>query len=115
VGLVTGTSSEIEGYSPNLPASRQPMPGPKREPSPVPRPPEAIEAEINATRARLASTLSELRFRTRPDTIMRRLRENAKAKLTTPSGEPRPEVIAAGVVFVLGFVFMVWRRRKGRD
>jgi Protein of unknown function (DUF3618) len=131
---VSGPSSEIEGYNPYLPASRQPMPGPTRERPPVPRTPDAIEAEINVTRNRLASTLSELQYRVRPDTVKRRAQDNAKARLrqfqeesktrlgqlqkrakaelTTPSGKPRPEVIAAGAVFVLGIALVIWRRSQ---
>jgi Protein of unknown function (DUF3618) len=91
------------------------MPEPRRQPAPVPRAPDVIEAEINETRAQLASTLSEVRYRVRPDTVMRRLRENIKAKLTLPSGQPRPELLAAGAVFVLGVGLMIWRRSRRRD
>jgi Protein of unknown function (DUF3618) len=91
------------------------MPGPRRQTPPVPRSPDAIEAEINETRTRLSATLSELQYRVRPNTVMRRLRENIKAKLTTPSGQPRPELLAAGAVFVLGVVVMIWRRSRRRD
>jgi Protein of unknown function (DUF3618) len=130
---VSGPSSEIEGYNPYLPASRQPMPGPTRQRPPVPRPPDAIEAEINAARARLASTLSELQYRIRPDSLKRRARDNAKAKLRqfqedtktrlgqlpkkakaelTSSGKPRPEVLAAGAVLLVGIALIIWRRSQ---
>jgi hypothetical protein len=134
VGPVSGPSSEIEGYNPYLPASRQQMPGPRRQRPPVPRTPDAIESEINATRTRLASTLSELQNRVRPDNVKQRVQDNAKAKLrhlaedtkvrlgelqkrakaelTTASGQPRPEVLAAGAVFVLGVALIIWRRNQ---
>jgi hypothetical protein len=77
-----------------------------------------IEAEIAATRARLASTIDELAVRAQPKEIARRQAESAKVKLNeathTPTGELRVERIAAVVAAVVALVgLVVWRRTRG--
>ena len=61
--------------------------------------PAQIEAEIEATRARLAGTVDELATRVQPKEIARRSAEDAKAKLQsathTEDGSLRTERIAA--------------------
>jgi hypothetical protein len=61
--------------------------------------PAQIEAEIEATRARLAGTVDELATRVQPKEIARRSAEDAKAKLTaathTEDGSLRTERVAA--------------------
>ncbi len=105
-----------EEYNPYLPASRQAMPGPKRPPDPEtpapPRKPEQIEADLAAARERLAATVDELKQRLTPSSIAKRSVASVRERLTTRSGAPRPEVIAAASVLVLGVALVAWRRRR---
>jgi hypothetical protein len=61
--------------------------------------PAQIEAEIEATRTRLAGTVDELATRVQPKEIARRSAEDAKAKLQaathTEDGSLRTERVAA--------------------
>lgn len=84
----------------------------------VPSDPAAIEADIEATRARLAGTVDELAVRMHPKEIARRSADDAKTKLreatTTPDGKLRVERLAAvgaAVAALLGVI--VWRRTRG--
>ena len=79
--------------------------------------PDAIEAEIAATRAHLAATIDELSVRAKPKEIVRRKVESAKAGLVeathTPEGELRMErvaALAAGSAVLLGFVLAILHR-----
>lgn len=83
-----------------------------------PTDPAAIEAEIEATRARLAGTVDELAVRVHPKEIARRGTAEAKARLRvatmTPDGQPRVERLAAvGAAAVAFLVLTIWRRRRG--
>ncbi len=76
-----------------------------------------IEADIAATRARLASTIDELAVRAQPKEIARRQADSAMVKLNeathTPTGELRIERIAAVVAAVVALVgLVVWRRTR---
>jgi Protein of unknown function (DUF3618) len=80
--------------------------------------PDAIEAEIAATRAHLAATIDELSVRARPREIMRRMAGSAKARIVeathTPDGDLRRErvaAVAAGSVVVFGLVLAILNRR----
>ena len=80
--------------------------------------PAAIEAEIEATRARLAGTVDELAVRMHPKQIARRGADDVVAKVrtatTTPDGHLRIERLAAmGAAAVALLVLVVWRRRRG--
>jgi len=82
--------------------------------------PATIEAEIVATRARLASTIDELAVRAHPKEIARRQAESAKARLIdathTPEGDVRVGrvgAIAAGSAVLLGLAIL-HRRHGGR-
>lgn len=82
-----------------------------------PSDPAAIEAEIEATRLRLASTVDELAVRVHPKTLATRGVEGAKVKaraaVTTPQGQLRVERIAAVAGAALSLlVLVVWRRRR---
>jgi hypothetical protein len=84
--------------------------------------PEAIEAEIAATRAHLASTIDELSVRAKPKEIARRQAESAKVKVVnathTPDGALRVERVAAvaaaisAVVLLLGILHRRSRSRR---
>lgn len=83
-----------------------------------PSDPAAIEAEIEATRARLAGTVDELGVRIHPKQIARHGVADAKAKLRaatmTPDGQPRVERLAAvGAAAVVLLALTIWRRRRG--
>lgn len=77
----------------------------------------AIEADIVATRDRLAATIDELAFRAQPKEIARREVASVKASLYsathTREGDLRVERVAAigaAVAAVLGLV--IWRRTR---
>jgi hypothetical protein len=83
---------------------------------------EAIDAEIAATRAHLASTIEELAIRTQPREIARRQAESAKTRFVeathTPEGDLRAERIgalaaASAVLLGLAFLHIHYRRRRG--
>jgi hypothetical protein len=82
--------------------------------------PAQIEAEIEATRARLAGTVDELATRVQPKEIARRSAEDAKAKLQaathTEDGSLRTERIAAvgAAAAVLAGLFAVRVRLSHR-
>jgi len=80
--------------------------------------PAAIEAEIEATRARLAGTVDELAVRMHPKAIARRGADDVVAKVraatTTADGQLRIERLAAtGAAAVALLVLVLWRRRRG--
>ncbi len=65
------------------------------------RRPEQIEAEIEAQREQLAATVDELTHKL-----------DVKDRMTTDSGRPRPQLVAAAGAAVLVVVAVVlWRRR----
>jgi hypothetical protein len=84
--------------------------------------PAQIEADIEATRARLAGTVDELATRVQPKEIARRSAEDAKAKLQsathTEDGALRTERVAAAggaVALLIGLVGLrAVRRRRHR-
>jgi hypothetical protein len=79
---------------------------------------QAIEAEIVATRARLADTVDELSVRLRPQEIGRRslagLSARARRATTTDQGRPRVAPVAAVAATAAAAGLLAWRRR-GRD
>jgi MYXO-CTERM domain-containing protein len=83
--------------------------------------PAQIEADIEATRTRLAGTVDELATRVQPKEIARRSAEDAKAKLQaathTEDGSLRTERVAAvggaaALLAVLAGLRVRARRRK---
>jgi Protein of unknown function (DUF3618) len=87
---------------------------------PVSQSPAQIEAEIEATRARLAGTVDELANRAKPKEIARRSAEDAKVKLQaathTEDGSLRTERIAAvgGAAALLAGLFALRVRMSRR-
>jgi anti-sigma factor RsiW len=74
------------------------------------RTPEQIEADIAATRARLASTVDELVDRARPKNVARRQVEQAKAQVFDENGRLRTEkVVAVGgaALAVIGMLLVI--------
>ena len=80
------------------------------------RTPEQIEADIAATRARLAATVDELVDRTSPKNVAKRQVEQAKAQVFDERGELRTQklvAVGAAVVGVVGALLMI-RKLVGR-
>jgi hypothetical protein len=77
---------------------------------------EQIEADIAATRARLASTVDELVDRANPRNVALRQVEQAKAQVFDESGQLRTQKIVAVAGAVVGLVSMLLliRRLVGR-
>ena len=77
---------------------------------------EQIEADIAATRARLASTVDDLVDRAHPKNVARRQLEQAKAQVIDESGRLRTEKLVAvggASVAVIGVLLLI-RRLVGR-
>ena len=77
---------------------------------------EQIEADIAATRERLASTVDELVDRASPKAVLERQVEQAKSQVFDEQGQLRTQkivAVAGAVVGVVG-VLLVIRRLVGR-
>jgi anti-sigma factor RsiW len=77
---------------------------------------EQIEAEIAATRARLASTVDELVDRAHPKNVAKRQVEQARAQVFDERGQLRTQklvAVGAAAVGVIGMLIMI-RRLVGR-
>jgi hypothetical protein len=77
---------------------------------------EQIEADIAATRARLASTVDELVDRAHPKNVAKRQVEQARSQVFDETGQLRTQkiVAVAGAVVGLVGVLLVIRRLVGR-
>lgn len=100
---------------PVLPASRQPVPlAPEvqAELDRRPRTPAQIEHAINARTERLAANIDELTARLSPSRLVKEGTAGLRARVTTPEGGPRLEIVGAvaGAVLVLGV--LMWRARR---
>jgi Protein of unknown function (DUF3618) len=105
-------SSEISTDDQVLPASRQPMPGAPVPERPQQRTPDVIEQELYETAQRLSSRVDELAYQVKPRQLVRRGVSRVRAKLVTPDGRPRTEVVGAAVGALVGLAFLVWRSRR---
>ncbi|NEA31302.1 DUF3618 domain-containing protein [Streptomyces sp. SID13031] len=77
---------------------------------------EQIEADIAATRARLASTVDELVDRAHPKNVAKRQVEQARAQVFDERGQLRTQklvAVGAAAVGVLGMLIMI-RKLVGR-
>lgn len=81
------------------------------------RSPRQIEVDIEATRTRLASTIDELAYRTKPAVVVQRQKDVVVAKLQetflTPNGDLRMDRVAAVVAVVAVLVSIGIKRRRG--
>ena len=86
--------------------ARQPVPPPARTPA-------EIEAEIEATRARLAGTVDAIAYRVKPANVARRGVESARAQVVDERGNVRADRVAVLAAVVAGAVGLVlWRRSR---
>jgi hypothetical protein len=77
------------------------------------RGPASIEADIEETRERLASTIDELLYRTKPATIAERQSSAAKAFFVDPeSGQPKQDNIMKVAGAVVGAIVLLAVIRK---
>lgn len=73
-----------------------------------------IEADLAATRERLAGTIDALVDRVNPKNVARRGLADLRSKVTTAEGGVRPEVVAGAVGVVTVVALLVWRSRRSR-
>ncbi|MGH8776732.1 MAG: DUF3618 domain-containing protein [Jiangellaceae bacterium] len=78
------------------------------------RKPAEIEQELQETTDRLAARVDELVDRVHPRQVARRSVASVREKLTTPQGNPRPEVVGAAIGALIGLAVLVWRARRHR-
>ncbi|MFZ5847973.1 DUF3618 domain-containing protein [Nocardioides pakistanensis] len=77
------------------------------------RAPQTIEAEMDATRARLAETIDQLLYRSSPKTIAKREVNSVKAYFVDPqTGQPRTDNIVKVAAGVGGFLLVMLVVRK---
>lgn len=78
--------------------------------------PDALVADIEATRDRLATTIDQIVDRANPKNIARRGVENVKARFVAPDGSVRMETVApvAGAVVGVLVLIVVLRRYVGQ-
>lgn len=74
--------------------------------------PEQIEAEIEAQRAQLAETVDQLSAKLDVKSRAQHKAADLRNRATTPSGSPRPEVLAAAASLLAMAVVLVWWRRR---
>ena len=88
-------------------------PDPAAAPAPRQKSAAELEAEIAETRARLASTLEELRIQTQPANLARHGLARVTAVFTDEYGGVRPERVAIAVVGVVGLIVLRrWRTSR---
>ncbi len=84
----------------------------KGEPQPVQRSVAEIESDMDATRARLAETLNDLKVATQPKNIINRQVEKVKDFYVDEYGAVRIDHVAVTVGVVVGLIVVrrTWRR-----
>ena len=78
----------------------------------TPQTTEEIREEIERTRADLADTVDALHAKVDVKARAHDKAEEIKHRATTPSGKPRPELVAAAVGAVALVAAVVWWRRR---
>ena len=72
---------------------------------------QALQAEIAGQREALADTVDELQHRLDVKAQTRERLGNAKARMTTDTGRPRPDLaLAAGLATTALVSLVIWRR-----
>jgi hypothetical protein len=74
--------------------------------------PDALEAEIEVTRQRLAGTIDQLVYRASPKTIVRREVNGFRAHFVDPNGNPRTDNILKVLGGVAGAIAVIVVLRK---
>lgn len=78
------------------------------------RTPEELEAEVEAQRQQLADTVDQLATRLDVKSRAKAKAAELKARATTDSGSPRPELFAAaGSLAAMAVVLVWWWRHRG--
>ena len=98
--------------SPDSPSQSTPEVVVKGQAQPAPKSISDIESEMDATRARLAETLDELKYATAPKNIINRQVSRVKSFYVDDYGAVRVDHVAAtvGVVVTVVVVRKVWKR-----
>ncbi|CAM2894761.1 MULTISPECIES: DUF3618 domain-containing protein [Dermacoccus] len=85
----------------------------------APKTAKQIEAELAASRSRLAGTIDELAFRAQPKEIAKRQTESARLALTdatrTADGDLRQDRVAMGLGGVGAFMLLVGLAKRLRS
>lgn len=76
------------------------------------RTPAQIEADIERQRAQLADTVDALSAKLDVKSQAHAKVDEVRARATTETGRPRPEVLGAAAVVVVLVALYVWRRRR---
>jgi nucleotide-binding universal stress UspA family protein len=77
------------------------------------RTPQEIQAEIEAQRQQLASTVDDLAARLDVKSQAQQKVASLKDSATTEDGKPRPEVVAAAAsLLAMALVLVWWRGRR---
>jgi len=77
------------------------------------RTPQEIQAEIEAQRQQLASTVDDLAARLDVKSQAQQKVASLKDSATTEDGKPRPEVVAAAAsLLAMALVLVSWRGRR---
>jgi len=76
------------------------------------RTPAQIEADIARQRAQLADTVDALSAKLDVKSQAQAKVDQVRARATTDTGRPRPEVLGAAAVMVALVALYVWRRRR---
>lgn len=100
---------------PVLPASRQPVPLTPELQAELDRRPRTaaqIERDITARTERLAASIDELTGRLSPSRLVKETTAGLRARVTTPEGSPRLEVVGAAVGAALVIGILLWRARR---
>jgi hypothetical protein len=76
------------------------------------RDPDAIQAEMESVRERLAGTIDQLVYRSHPKTIAKRELERVKARFVDEAGNPRTDNISVTAGAVIGVLMVMTVIRK---
>jgi hypothetical protein len=74
--------------------------------------PAEIEAEIEATRVRLAGTVDAISDRVKPSHVARRAVASLKAQVVAPDGSLQPAGVVVLAAVAAGVAALIWRRRR---
>lgn len=105
----------MNSTDPALPASRQPVPVSPEVQNEIDRRGRSvaqIERDIAARTERLSANVDELMARVAPKRLAKDSTDWAKARVVTPQGKPRAEIIGAVAGAAVALGFLLWRARR---